>query len=230
MNIVALQGIRGGVGTTSIVAGLAWAAREQGIRVLAVDLCPDNLLGIHLGLPHDEAVGWRQLGDPARAWRSALHPYESGLDLLPYGYQQNGYQPNGHQSNAGSLDWLQAIEGYDLLLLDVPLDAALVLPCRRLTVVNADANSHVRLYRRAWVADERLLVTQFTSRRALQQDLLDLWSAAGLPQLTQRLHRDEAMAEAMAAKQPVGRYSPTSLIAHELNALALWCLMREADA
>lgn len=230
MNIVALQGIRGGVGTTSIVAGLAWAAREQGIRVLAVDLCPDNLLGIHLGLPHDEAVGWRQLGDPAREWRSALHPYESGLDLLPYGYQQNGYQPNGHQSNAGSLDWLQAIEGYDLLLLDVPQDAALALPCRRLTVVNADANSHVRLYRRAWVADERLLVTQFTSRRALQQDLLDLWSAAGLPQLTQRLHRDEAMAEAMAAKQPVGRYSPTSLIAHELNALALWCLMREADA
>jgi cellulose synthase operon protein YhjQ len=225
MNTVALQGIRGGVGTTSIVAGLAWAAREQGARVLAVDLCPDNLLGIHLSLPHDEAAGWRQLSDPAREWRSALHPYESGLDLLAY-----GYQPNGNQSKVCSLDWLQTIDGYDLLLLDVPLDAALTLPCRRLTVVNADANSHVRLYRRAWVADERLLVTQFTSRRALQQDLLDLWSAAGLPQLTQRLHRDEAMAEAMAAKQPVGRYAPTSLIAHELDALALWCLMREADA
>lgn len=225
MNTVALQGIRGGVGTTSIVAGLAWAAREQGARVLAVDLCPDNLLGIHLGLPHDEAVGWRPLSDPAREWRSALHPYESGLDLLPYGCHANGSQPNG-----GPLDWLQAIDGYDLLLLDTPIDAALTLPCRRLTVVNADANSHVRLYRRTWVADERLLVTQFTSRRALQQDLLDLWSVAGLPQLTQRLHRDEAMAEAMAAKQPVGRYAPTSLIAHELNALALWCLMREVEA
>ena len=46
MNLVALQGIRGGVGTTSIVAGLALAAREQGARVLAVDLCEDNLLGI----------------------------------------------------------------------------------------------------------------------------------------------------------------------------------------
>lgn len=32
------------------------------------------------------------------------------------------------------------------------------------------------------------------------------------------------MAEAMAAKQPVGRYAPTSLIAHELTALACWCL------
>ncbi|MFM5032733.1 MULTISPECIES: cellulose synthase operon protein YhjQ/BcsQ [Aeromonas] len=36
MNLVALQGIRGGVGTTSLVAGLALAAREQGARVLAV--------------------------------------------------------------------------------------------------------------------------------------------------------------------------------------------------
>ena len=32
------------------------------------------------------------------------------------------------------------------------------------------------------------------------------------------------MAEAMAAKQPVGRYAPASLIAHELTALACWCL------
>ena len=39
MNCVALQGIRGGVGTSSLVAGLALATREQGARVLAVDLC-----------------------------------------------------------------------------------------------------------------------------------------------------------------------------------------------
>ena len=39
MNCVALKGIRGGVGTSSLVAGLALAAREQGARVLAVDLC-----------------------------------------------------------------------------------------------------------------------------------------------------------------------------------------------
>lgn len=225
MNTVALQGIRGGVGTTAIVAGLAWAAREQGARVLAVDLCPDNLLGIHLGLPHDDGRGWSELTDPAREWRSALHPYESGLDLLSYGCQLDGGQPS-----ARPLDWLQAIDGYDLLLLDLPVGPVPELACRHLRVANADANCHVRLYRHAWAADERLLVTQFTSRRALQQDLLDLWLAGGLPLLTLRLHRDEAMAEAMAAKQPVGRYAPTSLIAHELNSLALWCLERGEDS
>ena len=61
MKVIALQGIRGGVGTTAIVAGLAQAAHEQGARVLAVDLCPDNQLGIHLGLPHDDPGGWSRL-------------------------------------------------------------------------------------------------------------------------------------------------------------------------
>ena len=144
----------------------------------------------------------------------ALHHYEEGLDLLPHGGQQG--------ASAGA--WLQALEGYDLVLLDLPLGPLPALPCQLLTVVNADANCHVRLHRHAWATGERLLVTQFTSRRALQQDLLDLWQAAGLPLLGLRLHRDEAMAEAMAAKQPVGRYAPTSLIAHELTALACWCL------
>lgn len=214
MNLVALQGIRGGVGTTSIVAGLALAAREQGARVLAVDLCQDNLLGIHLGLPHDDPRGWSRLADPAGEWASALYRYEEGLDLLPH----------GGAAGVSAGPWLAAITGYDLVLLDVPMTGLPGLRCRRLLVVNADANCHVRLYRHRWEADERLLVTQFSSRRALQQDLLDLWQAGGLPLLNLRLHRDEAMAEAMAAKLPVGRHAPASLIAHELMTLASWCL------
>ncbi|MGU5688363.1 cellulose biosynthesis protein BcsQ [Aeromonas caviae] len=218
MKVIALQGIRGGVGTTAIVAGLAQAAHEQGARVLAVDLCHDNLLGIHLGLPHADARGWSRLADPAREWRSALYHYEEGLDLLSHG-----------GGEGASAEWLAGIDGYDLVLLDLPLGPVPALPCRLLTIVNADANCHVRLHRHAWAAGELLLVTQFSSRRALQQDLLDLWQAAGLPLLGLRLHRDEAMAEAMAAKQPVGRYAPTSLIAHELASLASWCLGAGGD-
>ncbi|MFM5111603.1 cellulose biosynthesis protein BcsQ [Aeromonas caviae] len=213
MKVIALQGIRGGVGTTAIVAGLAQAAHEQGARVLAVDLCPDNQLGIHLGLPHDDPGGWSRLTQPAREWRGALHRREEGLDLLSHG--------GGEGTSA---EWLAGIDGYDLVLLDLPLGMVPVIPCRRLLVVNADANCHVRLHRHPWAADERLLVTQFSSQRALQQGLLDLWLAGGLPLLNLHLHRDEAMAEAMAAKLPVGRYAPTSLVAHELAALATWCL------
>ncbi|WP_328706026.1 cellulose synthase operon protein YhjQ/BcsQ [Aeromonas caviae] len=53
--------------------------------MLAVDLCPDNQLGIHLGLPHDDPGGWSRLTQPAREWRGALHRLEEGLDLLSHG-------------------------------------------------------------------------------------------------------------------------------------------------
>lgn len=115
------------------------------------------------------------------------------------------------------------------MLLDLPAGVTPVASTRLLTVVNADANAHTRLYRHSFLPHEQVVVTQFTSRRALQQDLLDLWME-GVPLLTIRLHRDESMAEAMAAKLPVGDYAPDSLIAHELDALARWCLSHDRDA
>lgn len=44
MPVIALQGIRGGIGTTSITAALAWALQQLGESVLVIDLSPDNLL------------------------------------------------------------------------------------------------------------------------------------------------------------------------------------------
>jgi cellulose biosynthesis protein BcsQ len=39
------------------------------------------------------------------------------------------------------------------------------------------------------------------------------------------LHRDEAMAESLAAKQPVGEWKDNSKIAREINTLANWFLL-----
>jgi cellulose biosynthesis protein BcsQ len=42
------------------------------------------------------------------------------------------------------------------------------------------------------------------------------------------IHRDEAMAECLAAKQPLGEYRSDSLAAEEVITLASWCLMHYA--
>ncbi|MFR9719480.1 cellulose synthase operon protein YhjQ/BcsQ [Aeromonas diversa] len=215
MITIALNGLRGGVGTSATVAGIAHAAWQAGRRVLALGLCPNNQLALHFGLSID-AAGWRELADPASQWQQALHTWQPGLDLLPHG---QGSEP-------GSPAWLSAISGYDLLLLDLPVGGVAAAD-RRLTLLHADANCHVRLFQHKVAAGERLLVTQFDSSRALQQDLMELWRQGSLPLLNMRLHRDEAMAEAMALKQPVGAHAPDSLIAHELAALAQWCLAPE---
>ncbi|MGE6108066.1 cellulose synthase operon protein YhjQ/BcsQ [Aeromonas sobria] len=209
---IGLQGLRDGVGTSSIVAGLAYAAWQQGARVLVVDLCPQGQLGLHFGLSYDTPGGWSTLRRPDQEWRQGLHHCQHGLDLLLHG------------GGEGAFNWLELVEGYDLLLLDLPRSLQVPHLDRQLTVIHADANCHVRLYRHTFARQEQLLVTQFASGRALQQDLLELWQDGGAPLLSIRLHRDEAMAESLAAKQPVGQYQPESLIASELVALARWCL------
>lgn len=39
------------------------------------------------------------------------------------------------------------------------------------------------------------------------------------------IHRDEAMVECLAAKQPVGEYRSDALAAEEILTLANWCLL-----
>lgn len=39
------------------------------------------------------------------------------------------------------------------------------------------------------------------------------------------IHRDEAMAECLAAKQPVGEFRSDALAAEEILTLANWCLL-----
>ncbi|PUM70951.1 cell division protein, partial [Salmonella enterica subsp. enterica serovar Dublin] len=42
------------------------------------------------------------------------------------------------------------------------------------------------------------------------------------------IHRDEAMAECMASKQPLGEYRSDSLAAEEVLTLANWCPLHDA--
>ena len=68
MAVLGLQGVRGGVGTTTITAALAWSLQMLGENVLVVDACPDNLLRLsfnvdftpvsytHLTLPTSDLV------------------------------------------------------------------------------------------------------------------------------------------------------------------------------
>ncbi|MGH8467320.1 MAG: cellulose synthase operon protein YhjQ/BcsQ, partial [Pseudomonas sp.] len=73
MTVVALSGIRGGTGTTSVVAALGFALHALGQRVLMVDLNPRNLLRLHFNLALASADGWAVAGqeDEAR-WSEAL--------------------------------------------------------------------------------------------------------------------------------------------------------------
>lgn len=50
MAVLGLQGVRGGVGTTTITAALAWSLQMLGENVLVVDACPTTCCACHLTL------------------------------------------------------------------------------------------------------------------------------------------------------------------------------------
>ncbi len=58
MAILGLQGVRGGVGTTSLTAALARALQILGKNVTVIDASPDNLLRMSFNVDFVHQGGW----------------------------------------------------------------------------------------------------------------------------------------------------------------------------
>lgn len=243
MPVIALQGLRGGMGTTSVTAALAWALQQLGESVLAVDFAPDNLLRLHFNTPFELARGWARAEQDGGEWQQGAMRYCENLDFLPFGQltaaerlslqQYCRQHPTRWQDNLAQLG---ASAQYNWILLDLPTDdpllAAQALPLADCVfmLIAPDANCQVRLHQQALPEGCRFLINQYFAASQLQQDLHQLWlqTLGGL--LPVVIHRDEAMAEALAVKQPLGEYRPESLAADEVLTLANWCLINLKDA
>lgn len=243
MPVIALQGVRGGIGTTSVTAALAWALQQLGESVLAIDLAPDNLLRLHFNTPFELNRGWARAQLDGLGWQQGAMRYGKKLDFLPFGRLSVAERLKiRHQGNDIPQRWqeflalLRASGDYRWILLDIPagddplLEQQLALADQVFLLLNPDANCHARLHQQPLPSACHLLINQYSSASPLQQDLHQLWlqTLPGLLPLV--IHRDEALAEALAVKQPLGEYRPESLAADEILTLANWCLLNLQDA
>ena len=238
MKALSLRGLRGGVGTSSLLAATGHALHRLGERVLLVDMCPQNLLRLHFNVRLSERSGWARAMIDGAHWNAQAWTVEPGLDVLPYGRLKLAEQEQVEQhlrqapelwgrrqaSLAGQFDWI---------LFDVPLRLpghSRVGPCAlRLQVVEADAACHVLLQQEE-DPSECLLINRFDPVSQLQRDLLLIWRKQyGARLLPLNVHQDEAVHEALAFKQPVGAYAPASLAAQDVLSLATWCLARRLE-
>jgi len=237
MTVVALSGIRGGVGTTSVVAALGFALHRLQQRVLIVDLHPRNLLRLHCNLALDSTQGWATAEQSAEErWSEALLQVVEGLYLLPFGQLQGDALDalEQHQRTRPQA-WTQRLEKlrtyFDWILLDTPATAAggqpplPLLPdtVKHIRVLEADAACHALLSTEG-AGEAPLLVNRFDPISQLQRDLLLLWGERYAQLIPQVIHRDEAMAGALAWKSPVGYYAPDSLASRDVRGLATWLL------
>lgn len=243
MPVIALQGVRGGLGTTSVTAALAWALQQLGESVLAIDLSPDNLLRLHFNTPFELDRGWARAELDGTGWQQGAMRYCKKLDFLPFGRLNTAERLKIRQSESGTaqrwqdfLAQLRVSGHYRWILLDIPagddpqIEQLLTLADQTFLLLSPDANCHARLHQQPLPTGCHLLINHYSSASLLQQDLHQLWlqTLSGLLPLV--IHRDEALAEAMAVKQPLGEYRPESLAADEVLTLANWCLLNLQDA
>lgn len=240
MAILGLQGVRGGVGTTSLTAALAWALQILGENVLVIDASPDNLLRMSFNVDFVHQGGWARSLLDGQDWRDAGLRYTSQLDLLPFGQltAQERENPQAWQETLGeigsAIQALKASGRYSWILLDLPYGASpltgqLVSLCdHTLAIAQVDANCHIRLHQQALPAGAHILNNDLRIGSQLQDDLYQVWLQSQRRLLPIVIHRDEAMAECMASKQPLGEYRSDSLAAEEVLTLANWCLLHDA--
>ena len=232
MRALSLKGVRGGVGNSSLLAGVGYALHRLGERVLLVDMCPENVLGLHFNLAVEERCGWARAMLDGQNWQGHAWELDSGLCLLPYGCLNSDEQEQmAHRLRQSPELWprrQQSLGGYfDWILFDLPQrlpeHAEMGAGALQIQVLEADVACQVLLQRHD--ANNILLVNRFDPGSQLQSDLLLLWRKRyGTRLLPLTVHYDEAMREALAHKQPVGSYAENSLVARELISLATWCL------
>ena len=172
MALMALQGIRGGVGTSSLCAGLGWALSALGEQVLLIDGSPVSQLGMHFNLPVQAEQGWMQALCHGGDWLHSAQRYPQGPDLLPYGQLSASASAAVQDSTIAAplLAALPALRGrYGWIIFDLPAESApwhTALYAQLdglLGVITPDANCHLRLSQQRFPAATRFLINQFNA-------------------------------------------------------------------
>ncbi|BDH44166.1 cell division protein [Salmonella enterica subsp. enterica serovar Choleraesuis] len=241
MAVIGIQGLRGGVGTSSLAAALGWSLQQLGESVLLIDGSADNLLRLFFNIDYDKPRGWARDTLDNSDWRESAWRYTSHLDVLPFGQLSGEERRDPALLNklipafSAILQEIEAANRYRWIIIDVPYgelsysQPLLALCWRVLMVLNPDSNCHVRLHQQPIPKNHHLLVNNLNVSSQLQSDLFQLWRLSHHGLVPVVVHRDEAMAECLAAKQPLGEYQPESLSAREVLTLANWCLLRYAE-
>lgn len=238
MRLIAIQGLRGGCGSTSIVAGLASTLASLHQPVLAIDLCPNNILGLHFGLPFDELS--------ARVLRSAQSPAQNVVAFRPLEriavlpFDRHAAQDYDPECAAALLEHaLQQLAppSNSFVLLNIPphLNLHARLGQRPdihwLHVLEADPACHILLNYQLHDnphlprSNHHWLINRLQPSLKLSHDLLELWRMAlGQWLVPCVIHEDEAVREALARKQLLSESAPHCLAMQDFLALANWCV------
>lgn len=250
MRVIAVIGAGGGVGVTTVVAQLAAGLVAQRRHAIALDFSSDNVLRLHFGMAWDDDTGLAPAIITGQPWHEAAFRSAGGVDFIPFGKLGDGHEMADLERNlAVRPRWLasclgeveMAAETY--VICDCPRvesglrSQALAVAALTLIVVTPDALSYASACaaaESAWAQGAReiaFVLNGFDPSRALDQDVAMLMRTDFPVDLVPVvLHRDESLREALACKQSVFDYAPSSRAAYDFSTLVMWTVAHMAHA
>lgn len=248
MNVIAVAGTCGGVGVTTVAAQLAAGLVAQRRHTIAFDFSPDNALRLHFGMAWDDETGLAPAIITGQPWHETAFRSAGDVDFIPFGKPGDGHTAADLEpSLAAQPRWLASC----IEELDMPAETYVICDCPRtdsalrsqalaaadltLIVATPDALSYASACAAAEAAWEQgareiaFVLNGFDPTRALDQDVAMLMRtdfSANLAPVV--LHRDESLREALASKQSVFDYAPSSRAVYDFSALAMWVVAHMA--
>lgn len=217
--IVALVSPKGGVGKTTLGAGLASSLRMEGGKTLAIDLDPQNALQYHLGI-EPGVTGLGSASEVDTLWSDRLQQGFAGAQLLPHGVLSDEEHDALQSAMALDRHWLarqldrMGLGENDVVILDTPtgrsayLEQALDVADQVIVVTTADAASFIaldqmdRLLGAAGVRPAppvcSYVVNQFDADREFSRDMLEVLKRRLGAQLLAVIAMDNTLGEALA--------------------------------
>lgn len=244
----------GGTGQTTLVANLATLLAQRNLSCLAVDLCPQNGLGLHLGFDSPPDEGWVNAAASEQWWAGNALLNSLGVTYLPFGNASNLALSWLQQSLITDSNWLKDhLQALDLnpnevVLLDAPawpsLQAQHALRAADLVIICLDASGRACKLENAVRAmlkikephiPHAVVITSFDPRRQTQCEsvvtLREQWATSLIPYT---VHDDESIPEAFAKASCASAITTHAQSVHDMQGIASWliaqCNINEPDA
>lgn len=242
MNIIGVESVAGGSGGTSVVAEYVAALNDMGLRTIALDLNPDNQLGLHFGLSLSESAGVSQFDSDAKNILDVLFESVDGYPFIPFGYIPESEWPVTSERLAAQLSALlePILSNPDrTIVIDVPRGS---FPLRDWVYQHADMmlnviqpeprampalmrySEHQRRLQVAANCKSLVLFNAVAPHLDLSRDTLELLRSQidADSQCPILIHRDQHMPEAFASQKPVRSLTAAAQSNRDFDALALW--------
>lgn len=237
--VIAIVSANGGVGKSTVAAGLAKTLRRPGGRTIAIDLDPQNALSSHLGITR-QVPGLIQLKEQGANWGAHRLPGFSDSECLPFGTGDMNDRRLLRQLMLEDSDWLNQhlasmnLSENDTVILDTPsgatvysqqaLDAADLV----LVMTVADAASYLALdtmtqwleTTRRRAQRHRYVLNQRDDSRSFSRDMGVLFVRRLGADLIGTIRLDHQFNESLAYGRDLLQYAPESIGCQDILSLS----------